>query len=144
MTAQPGVNTSLVRQRMGLVLPTLLHRLRGPYNLVNGERPRTPQDTRVGGLPVVRVGVTGDNRNAVAYYFGPITGILKFVSAGADAPGGNGTITSYEYHSLPNGTTFPTLIRVNHIGRHVLLGETPIFQVEISNVKVSLNQLRMK
>jgi len=136
LSADPGVEKSVVRQRMSMVLPTLLHRLRGPYNLLSGnERARTPQKTQVGGLDAVRVGVTGDNRNVVAYYFDPATGILKYVTAGADTPAGDGTITTYEYRSLPNGATFPCLVRVNRIGRNVLLGETPVFQVEISGVR---------
>jgi len=114
----------------------LLHRLRGPYNLLEGkESARAPQKDQVGGQEVIRVGVTGDNRMAVAYYFGSATGILKYVTAGADSPGSNGTVTSYEYCSLKNGATFPSLIQVNRIGRNVLLGETPVFQVEISDVK---------
>ena len=44
-------------------------------------------------------------------------------------------MTSYEYRSLENGATFPSLIRVNRIGQNVLLGEIPIFQVEISDVR---------
>ena len=136
LSADAGVDRAVVRERMQLVLPTLLHRLRGPYNLLNGsERGRGPVATRISGTDVVRIGVTGDNRNAVAYYFDPATGILKFVSAGADAPGGDGTVTLYEYRSLPNGATFPSVVRVNHIGRNVLLGDSPVFRVEISDVR---------
>lgn len=134
--AHAGVNTGLVSRRMGSALAILRHRLRGPYNLLEGkESARAPQKDQVGGLPVIRVGVTGDNRMAVAYYFGSATGILKYVTAGTDSPGSNGTVTSYEYRSLKNGATFPSLIQVNRIGRNVLLGETPVFQVEISDVK---------
>lgn len=134
--AQAGVNTALVRRRMGPTLALLLHRLRGPYNLLEGkESARAPQKDQVGGLEVIRVGVTGEGRMAVAYYFGSATGILKYVTAGADSPGSNGTVTSYEYRSLKNGATFPSLIQVNRIGRNVLLGQIPVFQVEISDVK---------
>lgn len=134
--AEAGVNTGLVRRRMGPALAILLHRLRGPYNLLEGnESARSPQKDQVGGLSVIRVGVTGDNRMAVAYYFGSATGILKYVSAGADSPAGNGTVTSYEYRSLKNGATFPSLIQVNRIGRNVLLGQVPVLQVEISDVR---------
>ncbi len=135
VNAEPGVDAGLVERRMGMVLPVLLHRLRGPYNLHGGaEVARSEQKANVSGMPVVRVGVTGDNTMAVAYYFGAATGILKYVTAGADAPGGNGTVTSFEYRSIANGATFPCLIKVNRIGKNVLLGEIPIFQVEISDV----------
>jgi hypothetical protein len=134
--ADPRVDSALVSQRMGKVLPILLHRLRGPYNLLDGpEVARSEQKTQVDGMPVVRVGVTGDNSKAVAYYFEAATGILKYVTAGADSPGGDGTVTLYAYRSLENGATFPSLIRVNRIGQNVLLGEVPIFQVEISDVR---------
>jgi hypothetical protein len=134
--ADPRVDTALVSRRMGMVLPVLLHRLRGPYNLLDGpEVARSGQKAQVGGVPVVRVGVTGDNSQAVAYYFEPATGILKYVTAGADAPGGDGTVTSYEYRSHKNGATFPCLIRVDRIGKNVLLGEVPVFQVELSDVR---------
>jgi len=129
-------NTALVRKRMAPVLKTLLHRLRGPYNLLaDREMARTPKATQVGGLPVIRVGVTGDNSMAVAYYFGSATGILKYVTTGSDSPGSTGTVTTYEYRSLKNGATFPSLVQVNRLGRNVLLGETPVFHVEISDVK---------
>ncbi len=134
--AQASTNTALVRKRMGSTLAMLLHRLRGPYNLLaDREKARTPRKAQVGGLPVIRVGVTGDNSMAVAYYFGSATGILKYVTAGGDSPGSAGTVTTYEYRSLKNGATFPSLIHVNRIGRNVLLGETPVFHVEISDVK---------
>lgn len=136
LDADPGVNQDVVRKRMSMVLPTLLHRIRGPYNLVGGtERPRSPRKTQVGGVEVVRIGVTGDNRNAVAYYFEPATGILRHVTSQADRPAGDGTVTSYEYRSLSNGAAFPKVIRVNRVGRNVLLGDVPVFQVEISNVR---------
>ena len=134
--ADPRVDAALVSRRMGVVLPVLLHRLRGPYNLLDGpEVARSQQTAQIGGMPAVRVGVTGDNSKAVAYYFEPATGILKYVTAGADSPGGDGTVTGYEYRSHGNGATFPCRIRVNRIGTHVLLGEVPVFQVEISDVR---------
>ncbi len=136
VSAKPSVNTALVRKRMKPALATLLHRLRGPYNLLAGrEKARTPRNDQIGGLPVTRVGVTGDNRMAVAYYFGSATGILKYVTRGGDAPGSNGTVTTYEYRSLKNGATFPSSVEVNRIGRNVLLGQTPVLLVEISDVK---------
>ena len=82
-----------------------------------------------------QIGVTGDNSKAVAYYFEAATGILKYVTAGADSPGGDGTVTDYEYRSLENGAAFPSLIRINRIGQNVLLGEIPVFLVEISDVR---------
>ncbi|HUS90509.1 MAG TPA: hypothetical protein VM695_01620 [Phycisphaerae bacterium] len=136
LKADRGVDEAKVEQRMGPTLLTLLHRLRGPYNLLGKrERARTAQDTRVDGQPVVRVAVEGDNRMAIAYYFDATLGVLKYVTAGGDRPGGDGTITLYEYDSLPDGVLFPKTIRVVRLGEHVLIGETPVFEVEISNVR---------
>ena len=136
LKADRGVDEEQVAQRMAPTLQTLLHRLRGPYNLlVTDERARTAEDTRVDGQAVVRVGVEGDNRMAVAYYFDATLGVLKFVTAGADRAGGEGTVTVYEYDSMPNGVLFPSRIRVMKLGRHVVVGDTPVLEVQISNVK---------
>jgi len=136
LKADDGVDTYKVVARMRPTLATLLHRLKGPQNLIDGpERARTADETRVDGQAVVRVAVEGDNRMAVAYYFDSATGILKFVTAGADRAGGDGTVTIYEYDSMPNGVLFPKLIKVVRIGRHVLVGQTPVSEVETSNVQ---------
>jgi len=135
--ADRAVDEEKVEQRIASALHTLLHRLRGPYNLlVTDERARTAEKTRIDGQPVVRVGVEGDNRMAVAYYFDAALGVLKFVTTGADHPGGSGTVTVYEYDSLPNGVLFPRRIRVMKLGQHVVVGNTPVLEVQISNVEL--------
>lgn len=135
LAADAGVDRARVTQRMAPTLATLMHRMRGPYNLLRtGERARTAQPFSVGGQSVVRVAVAGDNRKAVAYYFDGAGGILKFVTAGADSAGKDGTVTEYQYRSLPDGVAFPSLIREAKIGTHVLVGGAPVFEVEISDV----------
>jgi hypothetical protein len=135
LKADKAVDEAKVAGRMRPTLATLLHRLRGPYNLLAGrERARTADATRVDGQDVVRVAVGGDNRRAIAYYFDAASGILRFVTAGADRPGGEGTVTLYQYDSLPNGVAFPNRIRVARIGKHVLVGKESVFEVEISHV----------
>lgn len=135
LKGQKGVETWKVADRMAPTLVTLLHRMRGPLNLLRTrERARTADRTIVGGQQVVRVGVGGDNRMAVAYYFGAVSGMLRFVTAGADAAGGDGTVTAYEYAAEENGMIFPNTVDVRRLGRHVLLGAEPVFKVEISHV----------
>jgi len=135
LKAGKAVDKAEVTRRMAATLATLLHRLRGPYNLLGRrERVRTADATRVDGQDVVRVSVDGDNRKAIAYYFDAASGILKFVTAGADRAGREGTVTLYQYDSLPNGAAFPNRIRVARIGRHVLVGRQSVFEVEISDV----------
>ena len=136
LAADRDVNEGQVEARMAPTLVALLHRLRGPYNLLDRkEHARSADATRVVGQDVVRVGVDGDNRQAVAYYFDAASGILKFVTAGADRAGRKGTITEYRYDSHPNGMLFPSHVRLAHLGDHVLVGEKPIFEVEISDVE---------
>lgn len=136
LSADAGADKSAVRQRMGPVLVTLRHRLRGPYNLVgHRQRARDAKHVNVGGANLVRVSIDGDNRKAIAYYFDAGTGLLQHVTADADTPGQKGTVTTYEYAALPNGLVFPKMIRIARLGRHVLLGETPILEVEISEVR---------
>lgn len=131
--AQPGVDVSAVRKRMAPTLLTLLHRLRGPYNLLNLERGRGGERANVGGRELLRVVV--NSPNAAAYYFDASNGMLQLVTAGADAPGGNGTVTVYQYAAMPNGIAFPKTLKIVKIGRHVLTGETPVALIEITDVK---------
>ena len=140
LKAKRPVDKYEVTRRMAPTLATLLHRLRGPYNLVgHHEHARSAEAALIDGARVVRVSVDGDNRKAVAYYFDAATGMLRFVTAGADRPGRKGTVTVYRYAALPNGMAFPKLIKVARLGTHVLVGEEAIFQVEISGMRLDLN-----
>ena len=131
-----GVDVEEVATRMAPTVATMLHRLRGPYNLFGGkERARSVEEALVAGRSVFRVAVGGDNRRAIAYYFDADTAMLRFVTAGADSPGKEGTITFHEYASMESGRAFPSLIRVTEIGTHVVLGATPVFEAEISEVE---------
>lgn len=115
----------------------LLHRLVGPLNLLGGKEKVGPvSNVVVDGKGLVRVGVTGDTTLATAYYFDPNGGGLKIVTGGSEQPGGQGTVTIYEYQILPNGLVFPKRIRLVRTGRHVLVGSTPIMEVEYSDVTV--------
>lgn len=134
------VDEQAVEARMGPTLVTLLHRIRGPYNLVgHRERARNAESMRVSGVPVIRVGVEGDNRKAIAYYFDATNGMLQYVTAGSDRPSGDGTITSYQYAALPNGRVFPKLVEQARLGEHVLVGGKPLFRVEISQVEMAVD-----
>jgi len=118
-------------------LSRLAHHVRGPLNFLYGrERGRAPEQVKIGGNELVRVGVDGDNRRAIAYYFDPRSGMLRMMTSGADSPGKDGTVTLYTYEMLPDGIGLPTRIRVVRIGRHVLVGEQPVMEVEYSNVRV--------
>jgi len=108
-----------------------LHTVRGPMNLLWGpERPQGVAPTTAAGVPARRVPVAGDPRNAVAYYFDPNTNRLLLIASGADEPGQRGTVTTVEYERLAGGLVFPMRIRVFRIGRHVLLGDAPLLDVQ--------------
>jgi hypothetical protein len=134
VVADLGVDTGAVCKRMAPTLRGLLRRIRGPYNILGDERPLAVDPMRVAGHDVVRVSLGADTPHAVAYYFEASTALLKYVTTGADRAGGKGSITEYEYQSLPNGVLFPSRIKVAHLGQFVLVGEKPILEVEISNV----------
>ena len=59
---------------------------------------------------------------------------MRLVTAGADAPGGKGTVTVYSYRMLPNGMAFPMRISVMKIGEHVLIGDEPVLEVDYREV----------
>jgi hypothetical protein len=119
----------------------LLTRSAGPLNFVTTRtQVKAVAPTSVEGVAVVRVGVQDPNGQAVAYYFDAATNMLRFVTSGADAPGGEGTITVYppreSYVMLPNALAFPKSFRVNQIGQNVLLSDRPVLEVEFSKVTV--------
>lgn len=118
-------------------LRLLLHRARGPLNLMDGvEHPACAQDVCLLDEPLVRIAVTGDNRFAVAYYFDRATGLLKYVTSSADRPGGEGTITIYTWQKLPGGGVFPKTIKIMQIGQYALIGEQPVLEASYSDVSV--------
>jgi hypothetical protein len=135
LQADEGVDVAAVGKRMAPTMRVLLRRIRGPYNIVGDERRPAVEPVRVAGQDVVRVSLGAGSPQAVAYYFDASTAVLKYVTTGADRPAAKGTITDYLYQSLPNGVLFPSRIKVAHLGQFVLIGEKPILEVEISQVK---------
>jgi len=117
-------------------LGTMLHRLRGPMNLCGyGEMPRETSEVRVDGRDLIRVAAAGGRADVKAYYFDAGTHLLQFVTAGADKPGQDGTVTVYDYEKFPNGLAIPTRLAVVKIGENVLVGDQPVLEVRYSNVR---------
>ena len=122
---------------MKRTLAIIAHRAAGPLNILSGRDAIAAGElkaVRVNGHDCIRVPVAGDDRRAKAYYFDAVTHLLRLVTTGEDRPGGNGTVTIYTYQRLPDGTAFPKTLRVVPIGRHVLIGDTPLITVEFSDV----------
>jgi len=118
-------------------LATLAHRVRGPLNLLRGDERADGADTMtVGGYEVVRVGVSGDSSNAVAYYFDVHNGTLRFVTSGADGPGREGTVTLYTWGILENGMAFPRSITVVKIGQNVLIGPETLIEADFADIEI--------
>ncbi len=134
--APDNVLDSANRARLGRSLPIVKHRLAGPLNLcATRERPGAEKKMRVNGIDVIRVNVEGDRRHAVAYYFDATSSRLRFVTTGDDKPGGRGTITIYSYGDHPDGMQFPQSILVLRFGKHVLVGQEKVLEVDLKNVK---------
>jgi len=130
----PGVPAE-TSARLIEALRLTLHRVRGAFNLLGqGERAIGAEPARVAGDDLVRVPVEGGSAEARAYYFDPGSRMLKYMTAGADAPGGEGTVTTYTYQLMPNGAAFPEKISVVRIGDHVLIGDQPVLEVQYSQV----------
>ncbi|MFB3892366.1 MAG: hypothetical protein ACE15C_10130 [Phycisphaerae bacterium] len=119
-------------------LPTILHRCEGPLNFLHTDKALNIRRARVNGADVDRVGATGPNGARLAYYFDTVTGLLRFLSAGDDTAGGRGTVTIYgreSYVMLPSGLVFPHKFRIVKLGRDTLVGETPVLEVEFTDIK---------
>lgn len=119
------------------LLALLLHRVRGPLNFVFGtETPRARSEVVIDRIPLIRTVVAGKDRGAGACFFDPATRLLRFVTAGGEQPGQDGTVTEYTYEMLPNGMAFPSLIRVVMIGKTQFRGGQVLLEVEFSSVRI--------
>ncbi len=117
-------------------LRTILHRVRGPVNLCGGGEKATGSGrVRISGMDLIRVPVKGGDADVKAYYFDAQTHSLKLVTAGADEAGGEGTVTVYTWKMHPNGMAFPEKISVTKIGKHVLVGDEPVLEVNYRKVE---------
>jgi hypothetical protein len=124
------------RQRFCDALQLLAHRARGPMNLIDSrERPAGAARATVEGMDLVRVPVTGDNSHAIAYYFDSGDKTLRMVTSGADRPGRDGTVTTYEYQKVGQ-VLVPRRITVHRIGLYTLVGQLPIADIQLSDITV--------
>ncbi len=129
-------------QQLRQALSIVLHRVGGPLNLLGrAEQPRSAEKVYLDAQEFVRVAVTGDESNAVAYYFDPASGLLQMIASGTDRPGRPGTVSLYTYQKLPDEKLpddmfFPAKIRVVRTGEHVLIGQVPVMEIEFSDVRI--------
>ncbi len=127
------------RSRLVKALETTLHRVQGPLNFcgdgAEAEQPGAPERVRLASMDLVRVPVRSGRTGVVAYYFDARTYLLRLATAGGDAPGEEGTVTLYTYRMSPNGMAFPARLAVMKIGRHVLVGDKPVLEVDYHRVR---------
>jgi hypothetical protein len=124
------------RSRMLSSLATILHRVRGPLNLCDGgDVPGDVTSRHVDGRDYVRVGVRESATGVAAYYFDPGSHLLRMVTAGADRPGGDGTVTVYTYRMDESGLVFPERISVHRIGQYELVGQRKVLEVHFTEVR---------
>ncbi|RPI62192.1 MAG: hypothetical protein EHM48_04485 [Planctomycetaceae bacterium] len=136
---------SLGKEALCRELGTILHRVRGPLNmLAEREQVLSAHRDRVDGINVNRVAVEGRGKTKMVYYFDAATNLLRFVSEGDETPGSKGTVTIYgqreSYAALPNGLTMPRKFRVVKVGQHVMIGDKPVLDVELSDITVQKSQ----
>jgi hypothetical protein len=127
-----------VQQGIVDALALLAHRVRGPLNLLDGpNRPAVVAPVRIAGQSLRRVAVAPDGGEVAAYYFGadPNDRALRLVTAGADRPGRDGTVTLYTYRDV-GGLSFSSRIQVVRLGRHVLIGTERVLDVAYTDVRV--------
>ena len=119
-----------LQQEVARALYLYMLKFRGPWNLLS-DRPLTVTgDCRIVGEDLTRVGV-----DKGAYYFKRDTHLLRYVTTGADLPGQEGLITTYEYVVQNDGLAIPHKILVTRLGRHVLIGVDPVMSGEIFGIK---------
>ncbi len=128
------------QQQIGQALTKILHRLRGPMNLLLGtdRLAGSGRECMVDGASVVRLPVGEGAFDVKAYYFAKADRRLAFLTAGGDAPGQDGTVTVYEYQTLKGGLAFPRQIRLIHIGSNILVGRESsglVLDVTFSDVR---------
>jgi hypothetical protein len=121
-----------IKEALGL----LLHRVRGAGNVVFGNEEATDTvDNRIDGIALDCVKVRWTPSKVRSYCFAKDSDLLRFVVAGGQEAGDEGTVTRYDnYTKQANGMIFPMSIRVVKIGEYVLLGSEPILETVFQTV----------
>jgi len=123
--------------RICKAIETLVHRVRGPLNLLGcDERAGSVTDAQVEGENLVRVAATDETESALGYFFDSSTGQLRFVTSLSQGFEQKETVTAYDYMMLGDGTAFPHRISVAEVGENVLVGASPILEVEFRKVEI--------
>ena len=137
MTGQGTQDGQVMRD----ILAVILHRSLGTLNLlVDGEKVLNTGRTKISGEELSKVRVASSKGYVMAYYFSASNNLLRYITDGADAPGGDGTLTIFgqgkkSYVTLKGGLTMPSSFKVVRIGQHVLPSDQKVMEVELTEIR---------
>ena len=115
------------------MLRLILHRVRGPINLLGGgEEIVEVQEVFVAGYDAIRMTVSGRPEEALGYFFAD--GQLRMVTQGAIEPGQQGKATVYTTQRTVSGAIQPAGFEVMLIGRDSLIGRQKIMSVRLTDM----------
>ncbi|MFW6146674.1 MAG: hypothetical protein ACOC7R_05010 [Planctomycetota bacterium] len=118
------------------MLRLILHRIRGPINLLEGggEEIVAVEDVFVAGYDATRMIASGRPELALAYFFADDQ--LTMIAQGAVEPGGRGEVTVYTTERTAAGAIQPAGFEVMKIGQDSLIGQQKIMAVRLTDVRL--------
>ena len=127
---------SAEKERIENYLRLILHRLRGPMNLLGGgEKPVEVKTVFVAGRAMRRIAATGRPELAKAYFFDERYRDLRLITDGKDTLPGSGTVTVLNNQRV-DGYLLPVSMQVVEVGKDSLIGERTRMSVRLENVHV--------
>jgi hypothetical protein len=128
--------TSAQKQQIENYLRLILHRLRGPLNLLDGgETPGAVTTVFVASRAMRRVEATGRAELAKAYFFDERYHDLRLITDGKDTPPASGTVTVLTNERV-DGLLLPVEMEVVDAGRDCLIGTHTRMSVQLKDVRV--------
>ena len=132
-----GTLSSSQREQITRYLRLILHRVRGPLNLMGGgEQSVDHAEVFVAAYSLDRVLADGRTDLASAYFFDAKTGELRMVTAGDYEIPGAGTVTLYENAPTKQGVVLPSALQVVALGDSSFVGDRKILSVRFENLEI--------
>lgn len=124
------------KQQIEDYLRLILHRLRGPMNLLGGgEEPGEVTTVFVASRSMRRIAASGRTDLAKAYFFDERYRDLRLITDGKDTPPGTGTVTVLTNQRV-DGFLLPVTMEVVDAGRDSLIGARTRMTVQLQDVRV--------
>jgi hypothetical protein len=129
--------TEAQREQIAERLRLILHRLRGPVNVLGGgERIVASDRMTAGAHDLTRLRVEGRPSLVAAYYFDESKAQLRMVAQGGYEPGDTGTMTVYHTERTADGVVLPVRLEVTQLGVHGLIGSQRILSVRLKDISL--------